>query len=215
MKKLVLFTFIVLLLSGCTANYEINLKDDKVEEKLTIIETNKSIFDKELDTGWTIRQSFESMLEGDEFGEENYNVKSLITDDQLGIEYTSKSALSILNSSIVNQCYRNPSVSISNNIISIDTGSNFECYDFYENLESVRVVFKTNHKVISTNSDSKEGNSYIWNITKDGNKTIQITYDDSITKKSIIPYIIIGIVAVVIIISGCFVLKKVKNKNSF
>lgn len=214
MKKIILLAFIGFILSGCTANYEITINGDKIEEKLTLIETNKAIFDSVTDTGWTIRESFESLLDKDEFGSEDYSVKSLTNDDQLGIEYTSKSASSILNSSIINQCYTNPTVNIDENIVTINTGSDFECYEFYDNLESVRVIFKTNHEVISANADEVENGSYIWNITKDGNKRIEISYDASVTKTNIIPYIVGAIVVITLLIVAYFVSKKVKTKNN-
>ena len=159
MKKILLLIIACLFLSGCTANYEI------------------TIFDKTTDTGWTVRDSFNSLLDSDEFGQENYNVKSLTNDERLGVEYTSKAASSIINSSILNQCYNNPKIENNDGIITINTGSNFECYEFYDNLESVRVVFKTNHKVISTNAEEVDGDKYIWNITKNGNKQIEIVLD--------------------------------------
>ncbi len=214
MKKIILFVLLTLIVSGCTANYEITLNGDTVKEKLTIIETDKTIFDKELDTGFTIRESFESLLDDDEFSREEYKTKSLSSEDQLGVEYTSSSAASIINSSIVNTCYSNPKVDKDGNIVTINTGSNFECYDLYDNLDTVRVVFRTNHKVISTNASSVEGDSYIWNITKDSNKEIQITYDESITKPNYILYIAIFILIVILGISIYFISKKVKNKNN-
>lgn len=214
MKKILLFAFICLFLVGCTAEYKIVLNDDKIEEKLTIIELNKTIFDKETDTGWTVRNSFESLLENDEFGQENYKIKSLTTDDQLGIEYRSSSLKSILSSSIINQCYSNPSIVVDEDIVTISTG-NFECYDFYDNLENIKIVFETNYKVISTNADVVEDDSYIWNFTKDSNKSIQISYDSSITKPDYTIYIIIAIIIIILIGVFYFISKKVKIKNEF
>lgn len=214
MKKILLFTVICFFLVGCTAEYKIVLNDDKIEEKLTIIELNKTIFDKETDSGWTVRDSFESLLENDEFGQENYKVKSLTTDDQLGIEYSSSSLKTILNSSIINQCYSNPSIIVDEDIVTIST-ANFECYDFYDNLENVKIVFETNYKVISTNADVVENDSYIWNFTKDSNKSIHITYDSSITKTDYTIYIIISMIIIILIGILYFINKKVKIKNEF
>jgi len=214
--KIILVIICLLFLSGCTATYEINIKDDKIIEKLRLIETNTTIFDKETDTGWTLRETFQSLLDNDdEFSKSNYKVKSLNSDNQLGVEYTSSSSESVLNSSILNQCYTNPKVSVDGDIVTIDTGNDFKCYEYYENLETVKVVLKTNHKVISTNADEQNGDTYIWNFTKDSNKTINVSYYESDVKKS---FNITGIIIVLIIVTllggvSYLVVKKMKSSN--
>ena len=214
MKKIIFLVFAVLILSGCTANYEITIKNNKVKEKLKVVETDTALFDKKNDSGWTMRESFQALISGDEFSKKDYTVKSIDNTDELGINY-SASLNSVMNSSLINQCYRNASVTVEGDIVTIDTGTEFECFDFYENLESIKVVFKTNHKVISTNADTKENDSYIWNITEDGNKQIIISYDKSVTKVSSAVYgVIIGIV-IALFGLGYFAYKKLKNKNSF
>ena len=100
-------------------------------------------------------------------------------------------------------------------VITIDTGNDFKCYEYYENLETVKVVLKTNHKVISTNADEQNGDTYIWNFSKDSNKSINVSYYKSDVKKSVN---IKGIVIVLCIVSfigivSYFVLKKMKKSN--
>ena len=160
-----------------------------------------------------MRDSFEALTTNDEFSKQQYSVKSLNNDRQLGVEYSANSIPSIINSSILNQCYRNPVVTVNEDIVTINTGEEFECYDLYEYLENVKVVFKTNHKVISANSDSKDGNSHIWNITKEGTKNIEISYDNSVTSINFIPYLIIGIVVVFVMIICYYIIKKSKKNN--
>jgi len=213
--KIVILVFCLLFLSGCSATYEINIKDDKIIENLKVIETNKTIFDKVNDAGWTIRDSFNSFLERDEFSVEEYKVRSLENEDQLGIEYSSSASESILNSSVLNQCYTNPTLNKVDDIVTIDTGTNFDCYDLYENLDSIKIVLKTNHKIVSTNADLVDGNSYIWNITKDSNKQIVISYYDSIVSNSI-DYKILILGFSVLVLFGIFiyfVIRKFKKNN--
>ncbi len=218
MKKVKIFIIVMflILLSGCDATYELNIKNDKITEKLTVIETDKSIFDKVNDAGWTVRDSFEAFLTGDDFADEDYKAKSLNTDDELGIEYTSSSSKSVDNLSILNQCYTNYKVNINDDIVTVDTGTDFGCYEYYENLDKIKVILKTNHKVISTNADSMEDGSYIWNITKEGNKQIQISYYESIVDNSLSLKTIMLIVGIIVIIGIAFVViyNKIKNKNN-
>lgn len=214
MKKIILLSFILILLSGCTANYEVVIDGDKIKERLTITETDKSIFDKITDTGWTVRDSFDALLSGDEFSRQDYSIKSLNSEDQLGVKYSNDSLESLENSSVINQCFNNPSISVEDNIVYIDTGE-FECFDLYDNLDSIRIVFKTNHKVLDTNADTIENDSYIWNITKDSNKVIKISYDSSITKINYTAYVVVVLIFIVLIIGLLLVFRKVKNKNNF
>lgn len=214
MKKIILLSFILILLSGCTANYEVVIDGDKIKERLTITETDKSIFDKITDTGWTVRDSFDALLSGDEFSRQDYSIKSLNSEDQLGVKYSNDSLESLENSSVINQCFNNPSISVEDNIVYIDTGE-FECFDLYDNLDSIRIVFKTNHKVLDANADTIENDSYIWNITKDSNKVIKISYDSSITKINYTTYVVVVLIFIVLIIGLLLVFRKVKNKNNF
>lgn len=213
--KILLVVAFLFLLSGCDATYEININDGNITENLKVIETDKSIFDKTNDSGWTVRDAFNSFLNGDEFAEENYDVKSLNTDDQLGLEYSSSSSESVMDLSLLNQCYANPTVEIYNGIVTLDTGDDFECYEYYDNLNNIKVILNTNHKVISTNAEVLDDGSYIWNITKDGSKRIKISYYESNDNNSIDAKTITVIVAALVIIGIAifFMYRKMKNKN--
>ena len=215
MKKIIFMLIVLLFLTGCTANYELQINNNKIKEKLTVLETNLELVDIENDSGWTIRDSFESLLSKDEFGVKNYTIKSLNNDEQLGIEYNSQKLESLENANVLNLCYTNPTITVDKNIVKIKTGDNFECYDLYENLESVKVTFKTNHKVISTNADSKQGNKYIWNITEEGNKNIEITYDSSKTTFNIVVYVCIFAAIIILVVLGYIIFRKIYKKNKF
>lgn len=214
--KFIIILTSILFLSGCTATYEVNIKGDKVIEKLSLIETDQSAFDTKTDTGWTLRETFESLLtSGDQFSEENYKVKSLNSDSQLGIEYSSSYSTSILNSSVLNQCYINPSVTIVDDVVTIDTGSDFKCYEYYQSLDTIKVIFKTNHKVISTNAEIQDGDSYAWNFTKDSSKEIKISYYQSVVNSSINIFLIVTVIVIFIalFVGIYFVIKKSKDVN--
>ncbi len=217
MKKIIVFICLILL-TGCTATYEINIKDDKITEKLTAIETNQLIFDDRNDSGWTIRDMFDATVNSidDRFSNKNGKIKSINSDDKLGIEYTN-TINSIENSSILNQCYINPRVTVNGSEVTLDTGFNFKCYEYYENLETIKIVLKTNYKVISTNADEESNGKYIWNFTKDSNKQIKFTYDKSVTNNSTNMYLIIIVIFVIIIvgITGYVIIRKNKNSNKF
>lgn len=213
--KLIIIIVIVFLASGCTATYELSIKDNKVIENLKIVETNISLFDVRMDSGWTLRETFESLSNGDQFTDENYKIRSLNTSSQLGVEYKSDSLNSVINSSILNQCYINPSVTELDGIITIDTGNNFKCFEYYENLETIEIIFETNHEIVSTNAQKTDGNKYIWNFTEDSDKQIIISYYEDFVKKSLdwASIVIISIMVVLVSIFAYFLIKKYKESN--
>jgi len=215
MKK-ILILICLLFLTGCSVNYEITLKNNKIKERLTIIETDQSLFDVRNDAGWTLRESFEMLIneEKDEFSVEDYSIKSLNTDNQLGLEYYSDSSKTLINSSIINQCYTNPTIEINDNIVSFNSGNEFTCYEYYDNLETINIVLNTNYKVISSNADSVEDNKYMWTITEDGNKNIEISYEQYVSKSSKATTIIL-IVGLVVIgsVVGYYIYNKCKKEN--
>ena len=214
MKKILILFFLVTVVCGCSVNYELEIRNNEVYENMTIIETDSSLFDQENDSGWTMRDSFNALIYDDEFAYRDYKVKLIEDSKQLGIKYSRVRAKSLEGSSVINQCYSDFEVRTEGNIVTIDTGDEFECYELYENLDSIKVVFKTNHKVIYTNADYVEGNKYIWDITESGNKNIKISYDKKSTTIDLTNYgIVLAVFAVLLIVVGIISIK-VKNKNN-
>ena len=215
MKK-ILILLCLLFLTGCSVNYEITLKNNEIKERLTIIENDQSLFDIRNDAGWTLRETFEMLINdvGDEFSVQDYSIKSLNTDTQLGVEYYSDASNTLINSSAINQCYTNPTIEVNDNIITFSSGNEFTCYDYYDNLDNITIVLNTDYKVISSNAEVVEDNKYIWNITKDGNKNIEISYEQDTSKNSVTTTIII-IVALIGLSSvvSYYIYNKYKKEN--
>ena len=215
MKKIIIFVCL-LLLTGCSATYEITIKNNKITEKLTLIELNQSKFDLENDAGWTLRDSFKAQLEvaNDEFSVQSYTVKDLSTDTTLELEYKSNSSRELTNSSAINQCYANPIIEIEDKVINFSTGSEFTCYDYYENLEDITIILKTNHKVLSSNANMVEDNKYIWVLTKDGEKNIEFSYEKKDVKE--MNSLSIGLIVILVLVVGfvsLYIYKKFKEEN--
>lgn len=215
MKKFLIVFTMLLLLTGCNARYEFSINNGKFKEKLNLVETNKALFDVQNDTGWTLRDLFDPSIYYDEFSSEDYKIKSLNDEDHLELQYSSNSLASAINSTILNQCYNNPTVVERDNIVTIETGNDFDCYEYYDNLEKIQVRFRTNHKIISTNSDLVENDVYIWNISKDSNKNIIITYDNSITYDKYKGIIIVGVIVLILGLGivTYLIIKKIKKEN--
>ena len=80
-KKLFIFLFAIIL-SGCSATYELELKNNNIKEKLTVLETDSTLFDKIMDSGFTIRELFDATMYDDQFSNDDYQIKSLENQNQ-------------------------------------------------------------------------------------------------------------------------------------
>lgn len=222
MKKKLYILLLIFLSTACSAKYEISINNDKIIEKLNVLETNTSIFDVELDNGITLRNAFEDITLSDEFVKANGTLKHINSDSKIGIEY--KNILEINNyskSNVLNQCYDNPTVDITDEYFYVDSGVYFTCFDNYNYLESIEVILKTNHKVLDNNADEVKGDKYIWNITKTNykDKNIEIKLSMTEYKKNYTFIIIVVSIVLIVLIAGLIILnifiKKYKNKNKF
>lgn len=213
MKKFrFLSVLLILILCGCDCEYEISIYDNKYKEKLRVVENDLSIVDTTLDSGFTVREAFDSLFYEDEFSDTNSKYKSLENNSQIGFEYSDYDFNSILESSVVGQCYLNPYFDKVDNVVTFRTGVDFECYEYFKNLQDIKVTFKTNHEVISTNADEEYDGKYVWYITKNGNKDIQVSYYTDKVKKGInIPLVVFGSMAIIIVLVVVIFISK-KNK---
>ena len=216
MKKFIILT-LCFLLCGCTASYEINITNGRVEEKLNVVESNSDLFDKQTDSGWTLREIFKSAATPDQYSKSDYDYK-YNDDNKLSLEVSGKSYLENMNSlQVIDQCYNNASVTTINNVLTISTGNEFVCSDYYGVVDKIIIKLTTNHKVYDNNANKVNGNTYIWEFTKDSDYSINISIDKEKINSPIRINLIIIIVATIVVVSfiGLLLYKKNKKENSF
>lgn len=195
-KKLLICLLFIFLLSGCSVNYDIEIKDSniKVNGKLVELDKNKwddiivdnslgeedvdvPIEDNEVDYS---KLTFEDLvnsktIEADE-ATRREGLEKLKTKDELGItykeEYSWKNTSDFSQMAGVNTCYdhftvlRNNDEESGKEQLIISTSAKNYCFDMYPNLESITVNVKTNHKVVSHNADQVSDGKYVWEIDK-------------------------------------------------
>lgn len=211
MKKILYLLLLCLIISGCSATYDIDITNQKVKENLKLIETDNTKFDKENSSGWTYRQIIESTLSPNEFAHETYTTKKIETEDSLGLEYNNNlEYLDLRNLSVLEQCYSKYNILDNDNSISLDTGTKFDCYDYYENLDEITIRLKTNHKVLNNNATKVENGTYIWEFTKNSNHQIllKISKTADNTKYRYLLYMAI----IFVVLGGGIIYNKFKNK---
>lgn len=215
MKRNILLLLIILLtLVGCNAKYEVEIKDDDVIEKKSLIIDKTSVLDDNI--YYTFDKMASKYFLSTDFllgGE----IKEYYDEDKAIYQKTNTFKLTEFNNSeVFNYCYDAHNVIIEDDYILISTSNVFKCFDIYDELDNVDIVLKTNHKSIENNADEVDGYIYKWHVTKDNyqNKNIYIklyqdkyvfNYENEFVKKVLV---IGGVILFITIIILIFVIKK-------
>lgn len=223
MKKLILLSVIIFFLTGCTANYDIEIYNNTVKEKMIFINSDSSSWDSEIQYGLTYRDLllaskdypypvFNSTVvdENDTIkldGVEYYNNKLISDSYKLGqsLSYDKFTLSNFNDSSIVKKCYQYFNIIEKEDNIILSTSLENTCFNTYPSLDSITVNLKTNHKVVNSNADTVSGYHYTWNLTKDSkdDAAISITikkdeyifnYENEFLKKVIYIGVFVGII---------------------
>lgn len=221
-RKTILVIILLLLTTGCTFRYEIDITDDEVTEQRTMLINNSEIENN--DIKGTIRKKISKYSINDDMMIAPSS-KTIKEDTMSGYQTTIKYKLNeYKNSDILNMCYKSYNIISEENKIYLSTGREFNCFTTLDELDSVKIILTTNHKVIKHNADQVDNERYIWNITKDqaSNKPINIelvknseeeTKDNTETKKKfkIVFISIVAFFSIIVIIMLVIKRKRVQK----
>lgn len=231
MKKIkYIFVLLLLLLtSGCTVDYNIELTDELVKEIVTITEDSNKISDNILYTGTlTYNEAISNLYKIPQPVYKNSNIhpydEMAIVD---GVDYYSKEIIneaykygitgkfnhSLSNykdSEIISKCYKNITMIENNDSKVLSTSREFLCFEQYKSLEEVNITITVNDKqynVKNHNADSVEKNQYIWQINRNNYVDKSVVIEFSNIKKEVVKYdnamtILIGCVCFIIVAGG-------------
>ena len=229
MKKIKIFIFLclILLLSGCSVEYDLTLNDDlTVSEKVVATEKTKRMEALTKQKGKQAVNYLYDMFKrnGEDITltsrEDDYNTyATVITSHEDINDYASKFSSDV---------FDNVNVTKDGNIITfsaeqkelLSSDTNYSLlYD------DITVNITIPFEVTSNNADKVNGNTYTWNIKKDSDyKTIEFSYKEGNKKDEIninvnnetynIHYGVIIAVGLVIIISSIVLFVYIKNKKN-
>lgn len=188
----------MVMFSGCTANYTIEISDNKITEYFDISETdidranmqNDGISFKEVVSLYknnsNVPTSFEQ-LTSDENCEVNcnyYNIETIDSSDELALIFTTEHTFEeYKDSAIANEYLPGFNVEYDDEKITISGGTNWNYLNDYEYLDEVVITVKTDYEVTSTNAEKESSGVYVWRISKDKqNKSLSMIINT--TKKS-------------------------------
>lgn len=223
MKKCLLLVISIILLSGCTAEYNLDFDDDKFVESLNI-ETTSDHLDYENVKNYSWPKSIDYRITGASEAPEKvegvtyYDYDSYEDEEKAGFTYSyTMNAEQYRNSAIVHSCFSNVSLITNekNSTYTLQTSNGFECFSKYPPLEKVTINIKTDKNVVDTNADSIKGNIYSWEITA-GNassKNIMLSTSTKEVVEEKETNIILILIILAVFFIGIIVLIKVKNKK--
>ncbi len=171
MKKYFLLILIILS-TGCVANYEVIIEESKFKEKLIIDSHNYTPSIEEIYSTYTPYKYSESYDPNLKYRDpENSYYEKFLVNDSLEIKY-SGNINEYFSSGIINSCFENFSVAEFADRYKI-RASGFKCFDKYLYLSKVNIKLFINSAIFSTNGEKIQG-GYMWSIDKNANEKAYI-----------------------------------------
>ena len=230
MKKIFLL-LCILFLTGCDVVYNINIGDNEIVESTDFYAYESDNVEVNINSDGTVDRfapSLDILL--DSYLDAEYNAfyhnsinKNLYTikkfEDEFGMNLKYKfNYKNYSDSSLVNSCFKEVSVSEKGNNLTIDLKDASICFskDSYKRLDSVKININTNLKVTDNNADSINGNIYTWDIDEDNaeSKEVLIKLKKNIKYNNYIIYLVVfGSAVFAIILFIGFVRKRNEVNN--
>ena len=212
-KKLIILISLFVLTTGCDATIDVNIDKENITQKYNIFMNSSEI------SNGTVYKTIEENLLNVEYDSEvlsYFKINNNINNNPLKATRTYE----INNYSwdtLIARCYDNQNISYENNVLKINA-SGFNCYDKYSILNNINLNVTTKYNVLNNNANKVNGNTYIWNISKDNlsNINLEIDFSDKQTNNKTI-LIILGVTCSLIVIGyfsyNIFKYKLIKNDS--
>ena len=183
MKKIFLLS-LILILSGCSVEYNLDIdKDINLIENIKInASTAEEIAEIEDYNGYQpINGDYDDPLVYEEKQEdiEYYNIEK--ENNSIKFNYTFDQE-TYLNSTFTNTAYEFISVTEVGDELVLSTSKEFLLFNYYDNLDEVKVTINSKYKLITSNADEEKRHSYTWIINKENayGKNIYLKLDTSV-----------------------------------
>ncbi len=186
MKKKILLLLLlllsILLLSGCTVNYDLKITEDDFQEQSVIsVDTNKNEIyqDQTLPTVLDNLKPMAVYANSNSTSAKRYNLTRTENNNIKNLNIANTFSLSdFYRSAAVNQCFKELNIQTEDNYVLIRTNRKCEAFDNYPLLENITINIETDMEVIVSNADKVDGNVYTWNITRENymDKAVRLSY---------------------------------------
>ena len=219
-RKFLLLIISVFLLSGCSAEYNLTINEDTMEEDIN------AIFDKARESEYAsnmeqIRRT--AYYNFDTRENEYYTFNKDEDENNIILNYKYRyTDNNLYKSEAFSRCYYKRIVNVTDDLITINTDKQVACLykDGNREIDDITVNIRTDLTVLENNADKVNGKVYTWYINDQNytNKPIYIKiekerYQESFASQVISIIIIILIVAVIGIMIYFAALRKRKKNN--
>ncbi len=229
--KYLLLVVLIFMMCGCTAEVNLDISEDKINESVDITFYQNIIYSKDI-----IKSSFRNYIpiygsdvivdtEPDLPHSDIKYYEKTETDLGSGYLFNYKYNFDIgeyREARTVKDGFRSYDISVDEDdqTISLSTDDDGILYfDDYPELEEVTINIKTDYLVEENNADSVDGNTYTWVFDKDSKKNINMVIDTTETleerdsRRSTNTMIIFSIVLVIVVILLLLLVKYKKNNK--
>ncbi len=218
-RKIIILATTLILLTGCSATYDLYLDKNNITERTYIYDSTKKLEGLEyydMDKGNEISIDLyanEVAAFENNFKYEKEEIKTN-NGNNFGYRYNTSYKYNEFNKlSAVAACYDKIEIKNDGNI-SVKTSNEFKCFDKYSLLEDVTIRIHYTGKVLNTNADKVENDIYIWKITKDNYKNSCIIFTaEKVKTKIFSTFQIVGLIILTILIVITYLLYKRKNSG--
>ena len=209
------------MLSGCTAEYNLNISNNKINESFSSIIYKNEIPVPNLSLGTEIPETDDQLtpfIEEDKYPfsdnhEIIYNKEVVEEDDDRLVNYSyTYTPKEFANSRNMTLCFENANYKYSNNYKFSLSGKFYCLYN-----DSLDINVTTHNKVISHNADQKNGNKYTWHIDRNNVENIDIEMEikrNSLNKainNNMFVIVVVCLILIGLIVSLIIYLKKKKS----
>ena len=180
MKKIVICLISFLLLTGCSANVNLNINgDNSIDETITANESRAIVGSQSPEK--YIKNILDENFSSSELSD--YNVENIIDSNNIGVKFSRKNSndicLSIKRSSL-KYLSKNISCTLEDDTYSLTFIPDYlickdDCY-FKPEVNSVSVRITLPDGAIYDNSNNKEGNTYIWNFNGQADEKLDLKF---------------------------------------
>ena len=217
-NKLFLIIPLLILLSGCTVNYNLNIDKNSITENITGTVTNEEIT-PEVEGRTDVNPKYYYLYLNDSalINDSNEKYTKEITDINNGksfkFNYTYKGNYD--KSVVINNCFENHVVEETDTYYRIELNGKFSC--LYSDKIDINVT--SNYEVLDNNAKKVYGNKYTWTIDNSDNVNILLTvsktvkYETPRKAKAFSTFQIVGLIVFVILTIITYILYKRKNSG--
>lgn len=216
MKRIIVVLIFLLLLTGCTIDYNLVIDKDSIKETITGTAYKEEYEVREEDSGLNL---FYTYINDDInpliFGDGLYTKDINEIDNGINYKYDFIYKNNYDKSKIINSCFENSNVKETDTYYSIELSGEFYC--LYSDKININVI--SNYVVLENNAKEVNGNKYSWVIDDSSNVNIslniskEVKYEEPSKTKFISTFQLVGLIIFAVLTGITYFLYRKKNSG--